>query len=105
MGYFVRAFRFLEDRMSMRRLINRLEEAKKPRAGMDADTHETVYGLGAKAGRESRDGDVSQSFVDAIEKYGTRVFPAKVGRFTETHPMWDEFLSVFKEGFDSAYRD
>ena len=94
--------------MSMHRLISRIEEARggnKPRAEMDADTHETVWGLGAKAGRESPDGDVSQSFVDAIEKHGTRVFPAKLGRFTETHRMWDEFLSVFKEGFDSTYRD
>lgn len=91
--------------MSMRRLINRLEEArsKKPRAEMSADTHEAVWGLGAKAGRESRNGDVDGAFVDAIQKHGTRVFPNS--RFNETDPLFDEFLSVFKEGFDSAYRD
>lgn len=69
--------------------------------GMDVDTHEAVWGLGAEAAREARgEFDLDGAFLAAVQKYGTKVFPAAEVR--EDDPWFEEFFQAFREGAESA---
>ena len=68
---------------------------------MDLEKHETIWGLGAQAGRRSQTGDIDEAWLDAVEKYGTRVFPA--AKSHEDDPWFDEYFAVFRDGFESSY--
>ena len=68
---------------------------------MDADTHEAVWGLGARAARESRGKfDLDGAFLAAVRKHGTKVFPASVAR--EDDAWFEEYFQAFRDGAKSA---
>lgn len=61
---------------------------------MNADTHEAVWGLGARAARESRAKfDLDGAFLAAVRKHGTKVFPASVAR--EDDAWFEEYFQAF----------
>lgn len=89
----------------MRKLIEQMDrvmgEGRKKRATMDADTHETVWGLGAEAARSGgKKFDLDGAFIAAVRKYGTKVFPAAKAR--EDDPWFDEFFQAFRDGAAAA---
>ena len=77
------------------------ENRKESKDSMDADTHEAVWGLGAKAAR-SGSTDLDGAFLAAVKKHGTKVFPA--GRVRESDSWFEEYFQAFKDGFNSSKR-